>query len=42
MPDSLVGVNTMIPNRLLYKSIQAGLIKELTGFDYYYFRGYNQ
>jgi sugar fermentation stimulation protein A len=33
MPDSLVGVNTMIPNRIVYKSIQAGLVKELTGFD---------
>jgi len=33
MPDSLVGVNTMIPNRLIYHSIQAGIIRELAGFD---------
>jgi sugar fermentation stimulation protein A len=33
MPDSLVGVNTMVPNRLVYKSIQAGKVEELTGYD---------
>ena len=33
MPGSLVGVNTMVPNRLVYHSVQAGIIKELKGFD---------
>jgi sugar fermentation stimulation protein A len=33
MQDSLVGVNTMVPNRLVKKSIEAGLVKELAGFD---------
>jgi sugar fermentation stimulation protein A len=33
MPDSLVGVNTGVPNRLVKLSIEAGKIKELAGFD---------
>ncbi|RJP78803.1 MAG: DNA/RNA nuclease SfsA [Desulfobacteraceae bacterium] len=33
MPDSLVGVNTMVPNRLVAQSIQADRIPELTGYD---------
>lgn len=33
MPSSLVGVNTMVPNRLVRLSIESGKIKELTGFD---------
>jgi sugar fermentation stimulation protein A len=33
MPSSLVGVNTMVPNRLVRVSIGSGKIKELTGFD---------
>ena len=33
MQDSLVGVNTMVPNRLVKRSIEAGLVKELTDFD---------
>ena len=33
MPASLVGVNTMIPNRLVKKSIQDGQIRELSGYD---------
>ena len=33
IPQSLVGVNTMVPNRLVKASIKAGKIKELTGFD---------
>jgi sugar fermentation stimulation protein A len=32
MPDSLVGVNTQIPNRLVYSTLKAGVIK---GFDGY-------
>ena len=32
MPDSRVGVNTLVPNRLVYHSIKAGM---LTGFDEY-------
>jgi len=34
MPDTLVGVNTMVPNRLVESSIQAHLIQELTGYDH--------
>lgn len=33
MPDSLVGVNTMVPNRLVKQSIQDGLVRELNGYD---------
>jgi sugar fermentation stimulation protein A len=33
MPSSLVGVNTNVPNRLVYKSIEDGLVKELEGYD---------
>ena len=33
MPDSLVGVNTLVPNRLVKQSIENGLVKELTGYD---------
>lgn len=32
MPDSLVGVNTMVPNRLVKQSIEAGLVPELSGY----------
>ena len=32
MPESLVGVNTMVPNRLVKKSIESGLIEELRGY----------
>ena len=33
MPDSLVGVNTLVPNRLVFKATQAGKIKALNGYD---------
>jgi len=33
MPDSPVGVNTGIPNRLVKMAIKAGKIKELSGFE---------
>lgn len=33
MPNSLVGVNTIVPNRLVNKSIRAGKVEELTGYD---------
>jgi sugar fermentation stimulation protein A len=33
MPDSLVGVNTLVPNRLVFRSVQAGLIPELSGYE---------
>jgi sugar fermentation stimulation protein A len=33
MPTSLTGVNTLIPNRLVYQSIQEGLVNELSGYD---------
>ncbi|CAB1059989.1 Sugar fermentation stimulation protein SfsA [Olavius sp. associated proteobacterium Delta 1] len=32
MPTSLVGVNTLVPNRLVFQSAQAGLIHELAGY----------
>jgi sugar fermentation stimulation protein A len=34
MPTSLVGINTQVPNRLVDKSIQAGIVKELQGYDH--------
>jgi len=33
MPASLVGVNTLVPNRLLYHSIKAGILSEFDGYD---------
>jgi sugar fermentation stimulation protein A len=33
MPTSLVGVNTLVPNRLVKKSIENGMIKQLRGYD---------
>jgi sugar fermentation stimulation protein A len=33
MPTSLVGVNTLVPNRLVYHSILNGKVAELTGYD---------
>jgi len=33
MPDSLVGVNTGVPNRLVRAAIMAGRVKELAGYD---------
>jgi sugar fermentation stimulation protein A len=33
MPTSLVGVNTLVPNRLVFLSAAAGLIPELAGYD---------
>ncbi len=33
MPESLVGVNTLVPNRLVKKSIEGGQIKKLAGYD---------
>ena len=33
MPTSLVGVNTLVPNRLVVESIKAGVIPDLTGYD---------
>ena len=33
MTTSLVGVNTMVPNRLVHESIKAGKVKELRGYD---------
>ncbi len=32
MPGSLVGVNTLVPNRLVQRSIEAGIVKELRGY----------
>ena len=33
MPTSLVGVNTLVPNRLVFKSVQEGAVRELGGYD---------
>jgi sugar fermentation stimulation protein A len=33
MPTSLVGINTMVPNRLVSKSIEDGIIEDLSGYD---------
>ena len=33
MPTSLVGINTLVPNRLVKTAIMAGQIPELSGFD---------
>jgi sugar fermentation stimulation protein A len=32
MPASIVGINTLVPNRLVATSIQAGLVPELNGY----------
>jgi sugar fermentation stimulation protein A len=34
MPTSLVGINTMVPNRLVYRTIQKGLIEALNGYEH--------
>ena len=33
MPTSLVGVNTLVPNRLVVESIKAGVVPELAGYE---------
>jgi len=33
MPASLVGVNTLVPNRLVFKSITDGVVEELKGYE---------
>ena len=33
MPTSLVGVNTLVPNRLVFESIRAGWVPELAGYE---------
>lgn len=33
MPTSLVGVNTLVPNRLVAGSVTGGLVPELTGYE---------
>jgi len=33
MPESLVGVNTLIPNRLVFQSLNAGALPEFGGYD---------
>jgi len=33
MPTSIVGINTLIPNRLVAESIEAGLVSDLNGYD---------
>ncbi len=33
VPQTLIGINTMVPNKLVKQSIENGLIKELSGYD---------
>ena len=33
MPTSIVGINTLIPNRLVAESIEAGFVTDLNGYD---------
>lgn len=33
MPASLVGINTMVPNRLVERMVSEGRVKELTGYE---------
>jgi len=33
MPTSLVGVNTLVPNRLVKKSIEEGRVRQLKGYN---------
>jgi sugar fermentation stimulation protein A len=33
MPDSLVGVNTLVPNKLVKHAAEKGLVPELSGYD---------
>lgn len=33
MPTSIVGINTLIPNRLVAESIEAGLVSDFKGYD---------
>ena len=33
MPASLVGVNTLVPNRLVFESVKAGVVPELSGYE---------
>lgn len=33
VPETLVGINTLVPNKLVKQSIEAGLIKNLSGFS---------
>jgi sugar fermentation stimulation protein A len=33
MPGSLVGINTLVPNRLVSVSVRAGLVPQLRGYD---------
>jgi len=33
VPGTLIGINTLVPNKLVKQSIEAGLIKELSGYN---------
>jgi sugar fermentation stimulation protein A len=33
MPNSITGINTSVPNRLVYQSIKEGVVVELSGYD---------
>ncbi|WP_299983078.1 DNA/RNA nuclease SfsA [Desulfobacula sp.] len=34
MPKTLIGINTLVPNKLVKQSIENGLIKELSGYEH--------
>lgn len=33
VPQTMIGINTLVPNKLVKQSIENGLIKELSGYD---------
>ncbi|MCG8642344.1 MAG: DNA/RNA nuclease SfsA [Desulfobacterales bacterium] len=33
VPETFIGINTMVPNRLVKQGIEQGLIRELSGYD---------
>ncbi len=33
LPETFIGINTMVPNRLVRQSVEMGLISELSGYD---------
>ena len=33
MPSSLVGINTQVPNRLIFHAVKAGIVPELSGYE---------
>ncbi|MCK5162126.1 MAG: DNA/RNA nuclease SfsA, partial [Desulfobacula sp.] len=33
VPETMIGINTLVPNKLVKQSIENGLIQELSGYD---------